>query len=118
LKVFAVLFGIIFFILGIAGFLPGALTGNYLFEIFKINFWLNIISLASGIAAWGAAFIGQRACRLYFQMIGTFYAFLAILGFIYGESEIFDMIANNKVDTWLHMVFAISAWILGYGSME
>jgi hypothetical protein len=51
-------------------------------------------------------------------MIGTFYAFLAILGFIYGESEIFDMIANNKVDTWLHMVFAISAWILGYGSME
>jgi hypothetical protein len=43
---------------------------------------------------------------------------LGLLGFVYGEKEILGIFANNRQDTWLHIILAISALILGYSATD
>ena len=118
MRAFAFIFGIIFLVIGIAGFTSPALMNDHLAQAFRINLWLNILHIISGILACIVGCLNPFATRFYFQIIGIVYAIMALLGFVYEESDILGIFASNPGDTWFHMVVAIAALVLGYGAKD
>ncbi|MCC5831574.1 MAG: DUF4383 domain-containing protein [Chlamydiales bacterium] len=118
MRPFAFIIGIIFLIIGIAGFVPHLVVEDRLADVFRVNIWLNTLHVVSGILAFAAGFSRRIILRLYYQIFGILYALLAVLGFIYVEEDILGFLANNNPDTWFHVIIAIACLILGYGSKD
>lgn len=118
MRILALIFGVVFLSFGIAGFIPDLLLNNRLMEIFRVNIWLNLLHLVIGFFGLIVCFLNTAATRIYFQIIGVLLAILGILGFIYGNQEIFGVFASNNAGTWLHVIAAIGALILGYGAND
>ena len=116
----ALLFGAVFLLVGILGFIPG-ITSNYdelkfagedseaeLLGIFQVSILHNIVHALFGIAGLALARAHDTA-RTYLLASGVIYAVLWILGLIGGA----DWIPANSADHWLHLVLALAllgAW--------
>ncbi|HSH39165.1 MAG TPA: DUF4383 domain-containing protein [Chthoniobacterales bacterium] len=118
LKTAATIFGIFFIIAGIGGFVPALAPshgdGNMLFGIFMVGPVHNIVHLASGAAALFCAFSGAGAARKYFQIFGSVYLLVALIGFIYGNSPIMGVMEHNTADIGLHILIAAVALYFGF----
>jgi uncharacterized protein DUF4383 len=107
LKTAAILFGIVFLLVGVLGFVPGiTTTGQMLLGIFHVS-----AVLITGLTSTAAA-------RMYFRVFGIVYALVAILGFFIGNGLLLGLISNNMADTWLHVLIAIVALALGFGGQD
>lgn len=115
LKIIAVIFGVVFLVIGILGFIPQALVGQNLFGLFHVNAAHNIVHLMSGIVALWCGLSSERASRIYFQVFGIVYGIVALLGIYYQNQDILGVVANNVHDIWLHAVIAAVALYLGFG---
>jgi uncharacterized protein DUF4383 len=52
-KTLALLFGVVFLLIGVLGFVPGVTTDEMLFGIFHVNAAHNVVHLLSGaVALW------------------------------------------------------------------
>lgn len=109
-------FGIVFLLVGVAGFVPALTVDGMLLGIFEVDPLHNVIHLLSGILALGAVLAGNYA-RLYFQVFGVVYAFVAVIGFLQGDS-VLGLIATNTADHMLHLVIAVVALWAGFGVKE
>ena len=118
MRPFAYIIGIIFLIIGIAGFVPNLVVEEHLASVFHVNVWLNTLHVVSGIFAFAAGFSTRMLVKLYYQIFGVLYAVLAVLGFIYGERDIFGFLASNSPDTWFHVIISVACLILGYGAKD
>lgn len=126
---FALIFGIIYLAVGIAGFIPqllqpsapgapqvavGALYG-YLFGLFPVNVLHTIVHLLIGI--WGliaAKSIG--ASVMYARSLAIIYGVLAIMGLIPGLNTVFGLIPLHGHDVWLHAGTALIAAYFGFAA--
>ena len=115
LRLAAKIFGVVFILIGVLGFVPALNPDGNLLGVFHVNALHNIVHLASGVVALIAGMYTGRAARLYFQVFGVVYALVALLGFVYGSNDILGLIASNLADTLLHVVIAASALYLGFG---
>jgi hypothetical protein len=114
-KTMANVFGVVFLLVGILGFVPGITPNGHLLGIFHVNTAHNLVHIASGIAALIAAGMGYRAARNYFRIFGAIYALVAILGFATGGTDpLLGLIANNPADNWLHAAIALVSLALGF----
>jgi hypothetical protein len=118
LRTIAIIYGIVFVIIGILGFVPSCTPDGMLLGIFQVNAMHNFIHLITGIIAFIVGFNSARASQLFFQIFGIIYAIVAILGFFYGAMPILGLIANNMADTWLHVIIALISLIIGYGTKK
>ena len=119
LKKAAMLFGVVFILIGILGFIPGITTSdNLLLGLFKVDALHNIVHLVSGIAALAAAMYTESGAKTYFQVFGVVYALVAILGFVYMDDSILGFLVNNMADTLLHTVIALASLYLGFAVKE
>jgi hypothetical protein len=118
LKTAAILFGIVFLLVGVLGFVPGITTGQMLLGIFHVNAVHNLVHLLSGAVALLTGLTSTAAARTYFRVFGIVYALVAVLGFIVGNGLLLGLIANNMADTWLHVVIALVALALGFMAQE
>ncbi len=118
MRAFAILFGLLFMAVGAAGFLPQFSPGDQILERFPVNFELNCLHLGTGIIAFIAGLTTRGIARLFFQIFGVIYAIVAVAGFYYGDTQIFDLLANNRANTWFHTAAAIVFLIIGYGSRD
>lgn len=118
MRLFAFLFGLIFLIIGIAGFVPGLVSHEHLGHVFHVNVWLNLLHTFFGLFGFLVAIIGRETHRFYFQATGVVFGFLAILGFVYGDRDILGFFASNSPDTWFHVIMAVPALILGFGGKD
>lgn len=118
MRIFAFLIGIFFLLIAIAGNMPHMTENGYLLKIFKVNLPINFLHLITGICGFLVCWIGSSASRLYFQIAGIIYAITAVLGFVYGSTNILGIFANDIANTWMHVIVAICALILGYGSQD
>lgn len=76
----------LFIFILVLGYIPQFTVGRgYLFGIFQISIWDDLIHVASALAAAVAAFYSPRASIYYFRILGTLYVFDAIAGFFYGR---------------------------------
>lgn len=122
LKSLAFVFGTIFIILGILGFIPAAAPDNMFLGIFPVEgphstlgLIEDIVSLLAGIIAIWCGLKGPSASKRYFQILGIIFLLLAILGFIYGDQDILGLVPNNKEDMWFNFVFALMFLWIGIG---
>ena len=115
-KTMAVLFGIVFLVIGALGFVPAVTKDDMLLGIFHVNTAHNVVHLLSGVAALFCGMSGVGASKNYFRIFGVVYAAVAVLGFMNpGEhTMLLGLISNNTADTWLHVGIAAVSLILGF----
>ena len=115
------LVGIVFLLVGIAGFIPGVTTNLYeglefagddgtaeLLGLFQVSVLHNIVHGLFGIAGLALAATASGA-RTYLIGGGAIYLALFLLGIVGGG----DWIPVNDADNWLHLV--LGAGMIGLG---
>lgn len=121
----ALVFGIVFLIIGIAGFIPGLTTnveamqfaghesGALLLGLFQVSILHNIVHLLYGVA--GLAFATSYAgSKNYLIWGGVVYAVIFLYGlFVTGDNPA-NFVPFNTADNWLHIVLAVAMVALGF----
>jgi hypothetical protein len=115
------LVGIVFLLVGIAGFVPGLTTDLYdglefagddgtseLLGIFQVSVLHNIVHGLFGLAGLALAATASGA-RTYLIGGGAIYLGLFLLGIVGGG----DWIPSNTADNWLHLL--LGAAMIGVG---
>ena len=115
LKPAALVFAVIFLLIGILGFVPAATPDGMLLGVFHVNAAHNVVHLLSGAVALWAGLTSAANARLYFRIFGIVYGLVAVLGFVVGEGLLLGIITNNAADTWLHVAIAVVSLVLGFG---
>jgi hypothetical protein len=111
-------FGIVFILVGVLGFVPALTSDGQLLGVFMVDGVHNIIHLLSGILAIAAAWWMSGAyTRLYFQVFGVVYAIVTIVGFLQGDT-VLGLIMVNMADNLLHLVIAVVALWAGFGMKD
>jgi Domain of unknown function (DUF4383) len=105
----ALIFGIIYTLVGIIGFIPslGGTSGmapSYVLHIFSINVVHNVIHLVIGIWALSVAGNQQQASG-FLRAFGYILILLAIVGFFWPNP--FGVVPIGGPDVWLHLVTGI-----------
>lgn len=114
-KTMAVLFGVVFLVVGVLGFVPGVTKDQMLLGIFHVNPAHNAVHLLSGVVALFCGMNSVAASRTYFKIFGLVYAAVAVMGFLNpGDTMLLGLISNNMADTWLHVAIAAVSLLLGF----
>ena len=119
LQTVAMLFGAVFLIIGILGFIPGITTdapGEFagdeseaeLLGIFRVSILHNIVHLLFGIAGLALARTWDGS-RTFLIGGGVVYLLLWVLGLVGGA----EWIPSNTADNWLH--FGLGVAMIGAG---
>lgn len=113
IKKLGILWGFLFLLGGILGFVPGITKDEMFLGVFMVNTAHNILHIASGLIFLIASIFSARAARLWFIVFGFFYAALSAIGFVVGDGLIFNLISNSKIDTWGHGFLALVLLTIG-----
>lgn len=113
-KTLATLFGVVFLLIGVLGFVPSITKDEMLLGIFHVNMAHNVVHLLSGAVALWAGMTSMGASRIYFRGFGVVYALVAVLGFMNPEGPVLGMVSNNPADTYLHVGIALVSLIIGF----
>lgn len=129
-RTFAMIFGIVFLIVGVLGFIPGVTPMGgmdmdadtqvkmttlfgYELKLFPVNVLHDIVHILFGI--WGLlAARSLGGARAYFKGVAIIYAVLTIMGFLPTLKTTFGLIPLYGNDIWLHAVLAIVAAYFGW----
>jgi len=126
---FAMIFGLIYVLVGIAGFIPQLLQAppgdapqvavntlhGYLLGLFPVNVLHTLVHLAIGI--WGLiAARSVGAGIIYARSLAVIYGVLAIMGLIPGLNTTFGLIPLHGHDIWLHAGSALIAAYFGFAT--
>ena len=114
LKILAILFGLVFIIVGILGFLPDYAPNEKLFEMFTADLGHNVLLITTGVIALLCGFSSSGASRAFFILAGLAYAVIAGLGFYYGEGLLYSTLKVNHADNWLHAGISLIALYFGF----
>jgi len=120
----ALIVGIVFLLVGIAGFIPGithsaehlhgagAGSEAHLLGIFQVSVLHNFVHLAFALAGIALA-ARARASRLYLIVGGVAYLVVWLYGLIAVGNEQLNFIPVNNADNWLHLVLGVGMILLG-----
>jgi hypothetical protein len=120
----ALIVGIVFLVVGVAGFIPGLTAGmgdmhmagsgsdSKLLGLFQISVLHNIVHLLFGVA--GLVFSRTaRQARNYLIWGGVTYFVLFIYGLFFNGNSAANFVPFNVADNWLHLVLAVGMVALG-----
>jgi hypothetical protein len=126
-RTFALIFGIVFLVVGAGGFIPGVTDMSAMPDagvtmrngfghelgLFPINILHNIVHLLFGV--WGIlAYRSYSGARMYARVVAILYALLTILGLLPATNTTFGMIPIYGNDVWLHALLALVAAYFGW----
>lgn len=126
-RYFALVYGVLFLLTGIAGFIPQLLGEvhthapslrvqhgyGYLLGLFPVNVLHDIVHVLIGILGI-AAFSSFRFARNYGRGVFIFYGLLTILGIIPVANTLFGLVPIFGHDVWLHALAALIAGFFGF----
>src|SRR3954469_2667517 len=116
--------GVVFLVVGIAGFIPGVTThysdmtfaghesGAKLLGIFMVSVLHNIVHLLFGIAGLVLARTAAGA-RNFLIVGGAIYLVLWLYGLIIDKTSNANFVPINTADNWLHFVLGVGMIALG-----
>jgi hypothetical protein len=107
IRTLAIVWGLLFLLGGIFGFVPGITNDRMFLGIFLVNTPHGIMHIASGIVFLVFSRLGARAARLWFLLFGAFYAGLGVYGVWGGDGLICGLISNNLYDGWGHIFLGL-----------
>ena len=90
-KTLALLFGVVFLLIGILGFVPALSPNEMLLNIFHVNAAHNVVHLLTGVVALLAGMADVGAAKMFFKIFGVVYGLVAILGFVVGDGYCWDL---------------------------
>jgi len=114
----SLVFGLVFLIVGVLGFIPGITTdygkmsfaeyhsGAMLFGIFQISVLHNLVHLAYGVVGVAAAKVLASA-RTYLIVGGMVYLALWLYGLFINGNSAANWLPMNTADNWLHFVLGL-----------
>lgn len=120
----ALIVGIVFLLVGIAGFIPGlthsaehlhgagADSEAHLLGVFQVSVLHNIVHLAFAIVGIAVA-VNARASRLYLILGGLMYLIVWLYGLIAVGNDQLNFLPVNNADNWLHLGLAVGMVLLG-----
>jgi len=120
----ALIAGIVFLLVGIAGFIPGlthsadhlmgagAHSEAHLLGVFQVSVLHNIVHLAYGIAGVAVA-ARASASRMYLIWGGAVYFVVWLYGLFAVGNDGINFLPVNDADNWLHLGLAIAMVLLG-----
>ena len=126
-KRFALVAGIAYLLIGIAGFFPDLLTPwpsgspelrvdalqGLLLGLFPVNLLHTLAHLAIGV--WGLmAARALGASIFYSKSLAVIFGLLAVMGLIPGFNSVFGLLPLHGHDIWLHAGTAILGAYFGY----
>ena len=124
-RTFALLFGLVFLAVGVAGFVPGLVQplhpdhppvqygGAQLFGLFPVNLLHNAVHILFGL--WGL--LASRSLGgsvTYARGVAIVYAVLTIAGFVPSLYTLFGLVPLYGNNVWLHAVLALVAAYFGW----
>jgi hypothetical protein len=127
IRYFALVYGIVFVLVGLAGFIPAFVTpygpghpdlaldagAGLLFGLFPVNVLHNLVHLGFGV--WGiAVWRSAIRSRMYARSVAVVYAVFAVMGFIPLLNTTFGLVPLHGHDIWLHLVLAGVAAYFGW----
>jgi hypothetical protein len=123
LRYFALVFGIVFAAVGVAGFVPGLATTSpdgydRLFGLFAVNGLHNLVHIAFGIWGLAAAYRAEAQARLYARSVAIIYGVIAVLGLVPATMHVFGLMPIHGHDVWLHAALAAVAAVFGWAVHE
>src|SRR4028119_211114 len=115
--------GLLFLLLGLAGFVPGFVTPSldftsepgfgYLFGVFPTNYFHNAIGILVGV--WGiAAFTSLSGAIVFNRIFAIVYTAGAILGVLPFTNTLFGITPLFGNNIWLNAVAAVIAFYYGF----
>ncbi len=111
----ALVFGIIFLLVGILGFIPNGIVG--MGATFETNTLHNVIHLVFGLILVWIAVKSPAKSSMTLKVVGIIYLILAIVGFIQGTT-VLGIVPVNSADNWLHLVLGIVIGALGFAGKK
>jgi Domain of unknown function (DUF4383) len=126
-RTFALIFGIVFLIVGAGGFLTGITLMpphthpeitvdsffGYELGLFPVNVLHNIVHLLFGV--WGLlAYKSWSAAKTYARAVAIIYAVLTVAGLIPGLDTMFGLVPLFGNNVWLHALLAAVAAYFGF----
>lgn len=120
----ATIFGVVFLLVGILGFVPGITTnydqltfagpmsGAMLLGLFAVSVLHNIVHLAFGVAGLLLARTAAGAHN-YLIVGGVIYAVIWIYGLVTDPMSSANFVPLNTADNWLHLILAVAMIGLG-----
>lgn len=114
MKAAAVLAGLAFLALGVAGFVPALSPQGLLFGLFAVNPSQNMFHIATGILGILLGAAGEGVSVTYFRLVGIVYALAVVLGLFAGRSGEVMGLAINAPGQVLHAAIAWVALYLGF----
>ena len=118
--------GVVFLLVGVAGFIPG-ITTDYdalsvagpdseakLLGIFEVSVLHNIVHLLFGVAGLAAAKTASSA-RWYLVGGGALYLVLWVYGMVIDLDSDANFVPVNTADNWLH--FGLGVGMVGVGAL-
>ena len=106
---FALITGIVYTLLGIAGLFPAALGNGYL-GLFPMNVPLSVLHLVIGVGGLAAA-SRSRYGRAYARAAAVILGLLGVMGLVHGLGNAFGLLPLHGHNVWLHLgTAAIAAW--------
>ncbi len=126
-RYFALIAGILYAVVGIAGFVPGVVLPpaegspplalragyGYLFGLFPVNVLHNLVHL--GLGLWGLAAYGSfPAARVYARALAVIYGVLTVMGLFPVLNTTFGLVPIFGHDIWLHALTALVAAYFGW----
>jgi hypothetical protein len=128
-RYFALVFGIVYVVVGLAGFVPGLMTHNDMPEmaigalsgrllgLFPVNAVHTLVHIVIGL--WGIfAWRSFTASRTYAQSVAVIFAVLTIAGLIRGLNTLFGLVPLFGHDVWLHAGTTIIAAYFGFATQR
>jgi hypothetical protein len=121
---FALIFGIVFLAIGIAGFVPAlvhpadggamAIGGHsMLLGLFAVNTLHNVVHLLFGL--WGlAASRSAGGAVTYARGVAIIYALLTVAGLVPASADGFGYVPLYGKDVWLHAALALVGAYFGW----
>jgi len=130
-RLFAMLLGIVYLLVGIAGFIPPFVTApppdapplavgaghGLLFGLFPVNVVHSIIHLAVGI--WGVVASRARdAARIFARGLAIVFGILTVMGLFPVLDTFFGLAPLHGHDIWLHAITAVAGAYFGWFHRE
>jgi hypothetical protein len=126
-QTFALIAGLLFLLIGVAGFVPGLVTlhtsvehevtigqgAGDLFGLFAVNIVHNIVHIAFGV--WGLLVSRSiDAAVVYARSVAIIYTLFVFMGLVPQLSTAFGVVPLHGNDVWLHALLAAVAAYFGF----
>ena len=120
----ALVFGVVFLLVGVLGFIPGITQGAeeiafagpgsmaMLLGVFHVSVLHNIVHLLLGVA--GIA-LSRRIDSAFMYLVGggAIYLVLWLYGLVVGDNSAANFVPVNTADDWLHLFLGLGMIALG-----